>query len=90
MGQSGVYDQPVAIRALVFDLGGVLIDFGGVESVHALSEGRVGPEEFSRFWSESVWADRLYRGVSAPDEFAWARRSVSDPLAARKVIHLGA
>ena len=37
------------IRARVFDLAGVLLDFGGVESVHTLSDGRVAEEEFFRF-----------------------------------------
>jgi putative hydrolase of the HAD superfamily len=57
-------------RALVFDLAGVLLDFGGIESVEELSGGRVGAEDFSRFWSCSPWADGLYRGTCAPQEFA--------------------
>lgn len=45
------------IRALVFDLAGVLLDVGGIESLRNLSGGRVGEEEFGRFWSCSPWAD---------------------------------
>jgi putative hydrolase of the HAD superfamily len=62
--------MPTAIRALVFDLADVLLDFGGLESLDALSGGRVGTREFGRFWSQSPWADRLYRGRCEPDEFA--------------------
>jgi putative hydrolase of the HAD superfamily len=58
------------IRALVFDLAGVLLDFGGLESLRDLSGGRVGEEEFARFWSRSGWADRLYRGQCSPEAFA--------------------
>ena len=58
------------IRALVFDLAGVLLDFGGVESLRDLSGGRIGELEFSRFWSYSPWADRLYRGECDPEAFA--------------------
>lgn len=60
----------MAICALVFDLGGVLIDYRGVESLHALSTGRVGAEEFTRFWSDSRWAGALYQGRCSPEEFA--------------------
>jgi putative hydrolase of the HAD superfamily len=59
-----------AIRALVFDLAGVLLDFGGGESLAALSGGRIGAEEFSRFWSRSPWADALYCGRCSPEAFA--------------------
>lgn len=58
------------IRALVFDLAGVLLDFGGLESIDELSGGRTGAEAFSLFWSRSRFADELYRGVCSPEEFA--------------------
>lgn len=60
----------VDIRALVFDLGGVLLDFRGLESLSELSNGRVGAEEFTRFWSDSRWAGALHRGRCSLDEFA--------------------
>ena len=59
------------IRALVFDLAGVLLDFGGPESLHNLSDGRVGNEEFFRFWSEAKCAHDLHCGRCTPEEFAW-------------------
>jgi glucose-1-phosphatase len=57
-------------RVLLFDLAGVLLDFGGVESIHALSKGRVDADAFALFWSRSPWADALYRGRCSPEAFA--------------------
>lgn len=54
----------------MFDLAGVLLDFGGVESVARLSAGRAQLVAFNRFWSESAWADALYRGLCTPEAFA--------------------
>jgi HAD superfamily hydrolase (TIGR01509 family) len=58
------------LRALVFDLAGVLLDFGGVESVHKLSDGHVGEDEFFRFWSEARCAHDLHCGRCSPEDFA--------------------
>jgi HAD superfamily hydrolase (TIGR01509 family) len=58
------------IRALVFDLAGVLLDFGGPESLHKLSDGRIGDEEFFRFWSEARCAHDFHCGRCTPAEFA--------------------
>ena len=55
---------------MVFDLGGVLLDFGGVESIARLSRGQVGVEDFDRFWFHSPWADALYTGACTPEAFA--------------------
>ena len=57
-------------RVLLFDLAGVLLDFGGVASLHALSKGRVDAGAFARFWSRSPWADALYCGRCSPEAFA--------------------
>lgn len=61
----------VSITAVVFDLADVLLEFGGVASVSRLSHGRIGAAEFGRLW-QSHAADRLYRGLCTPDEFAAA------------------
>jgi putative hydrolase of the HAD superfamily len=55
----------------VFDLADVLLEFGGVASVSRLSHGCIGAAEFSRLWQSNV-ADRLYRGLCTPNEFAAA------------------
>lgn len=61
----------MTIRALVFDLAGVLLDFRGPESLHKLSDGRVGNEEFFRFWSDAKCAHDFHCGQCTPEEFAW-------------------
>jgi putative hydrolase of the HAD superfamily len=58
------------LSALVFDLAGVLLDFGGPESVHKLSDGRIGDEDFFRFWSDAKCAHDFHCGRCTPEEFA--------------------
>lgn len=58
------------IRAVVFDLAGVLLDFGGPESVYKMSDRRVGENEFFRFWSEARCAHDLHCGRCTPEAFA--------------------
>lgn len=60
----------MTIRALVFDLAGVLLDFGGVESVYKLSDRRIGEKQFFRFWSEAKCAHDLHCGRCTPEAFA--------------------
>jgi putative hydrolase of the HAD superfamily len=57
-------------RALVFDLAGVLLDFGGPDYVYARSNGRVDEEAYFRFWSEAKCAHDLHCGRCSPEEFA--------------------
>jgi putative hydrolase of the HAD superfamily len=61
----------ISIAAVVFDLADVLFEFSGLASVSRLSRGRVGTAEFADLW-QSHAADRLYRGLCTPDEFAAA------------------
>ena len=60
----------MTIRALVFDLAGVLLDFGGPESVYKMSDRRIGEKEFFRFWSEAKCAHDLHCGRCTPEAFA--------------------
>ena len=60
----------MTIRALVFDLAGVLLDFGGPESVYKMSDRRIGDREFFRFWSEAKCAHDLHLGRCTPEAFA--------------------
>ena len=57
-------------EVLLFDLGGVLLDYAGVESLHALAKGRHGLEEIRRLWPKSPSLQRLETGESTLDEFA--------------------
>ncbi len=61
----------MTIRALVFDLAGVLLDFRGPESLYKLSDGRIGDEEFFRFWSDAKCAHDFHCGRCTPEHFAW-------------------
>jgi glucose-1-phosphatase len=58
------------IRALVFDLAGVLLDFRGPESVYKMSDRRVSEKEFFRFWSDAKCARDLHLGRCTPEAFA--------------------
>ena len=57
------------IEVVLFDLGGVLIDFGGVEPMKQLA-GITDDDELWRRWLGCEWVRRFERGHCAPDEFA--------------------
>jgi putative hydrolase of the HAD superfamily len=54
---------------VVFDLGGVLAEFGGVERMTTLA-GAGSDEEMWRRWLTCEWVRRFERGTCDPDEFA--------------------
>jgi glucose-1-phosphatase len=55
---------------LLFDLGGVLVEFDGIDSLVALTGGRLNREGARRFWLESPWVRRFEIGACAPGIFA--------------------
>lgn len=57
------------IAAVVFDLGGVLAEFGGVERMRILS-GIDDDEELWRRWLTCEWVRRFERGHCSAEEFA--------------------
>lgn len=57
-------------EVLLFDLGGVLLDFVGIESLHALTGGRFELEEIRRRWPESPALRKFETGKSSGLEFA--------------------
>jgi len=57
------------IELVLFDLGGVLIDFGGVEPMKALSGIETDDELWER-WLTCRWVRNFERGHCSPDEFA--------------------
>jgi HAD superfamily hydrolase (TIGR01509 family) len=57
-------------EVLLFDLGGVLLDYAGVESLHALIKGRHTLAEIRRLWPDSPSLSRVERGESTLEEFA--------------------
>lgn len=57
-------------EVILFDLGGVLVDWDGVEPLVRLSLGALDPEEARQFWICSPAVRRFERGESSPREFA--------------------
>ena len=54
---------------VVFDLGGVLAEFGGVERMRVLA-GVDDDEELWRRWLTCEWVRRFERGACSPEDFA--------------------
>jgi HAD superfamily hydrolase (TIGR01509 family) len=59
-----------AIEVLLFDLGGVLVHWDGVESLRALPGIRLTREQARKFWLDSPSVRRFETGESMPEEFA--------------------
>jgi len=57
------------VDVVVFDLGGVLAEFGGVERMRILS-GIDDDEELWRRWLTCEWVRRFERGRCSPEDFA--------------------
>ncbi|MBI4765318.1 MAG: HAD family phosphatase [Deltaproteobacteria bacterium] len=57
-------------EVILFDLGGVLVDWDGIEPLKKLSEGRLTTEMARRFWLESPWVNKFETGRCRPHEFA--------------------
>ncbi|GAB4254299.1 MAG: hypothetical protein Kow00109_29760 [Acidobacteriota bacterium] len=58
------------IRCVLFDLGGVLVEWVGTPALVDLTGGRLSEEEARRFWLESPWVVRFERGQCTPEQFA--------------------
>ena len=56
-------------EVVVFDLGGVLAEFGGVERMRTLA-GLDDDEELWRRWLSCEWVRRFERGTCSPEDFA--------------------
>jgi HAD superfamily hydrolase (TIGR01509 family) len=59
----------IGIQIVLFDLGGVLIDFAGVEPMKVLS-GIETDDELWRRWLTCRWVRTFERGQCSPDDFA--------------------
>lgn len=57
-------------EVLLFDLGGVLVDFVGIEALHSLTGGRQELEEIRRRWADSPALAKLEVGECSALEFA--------------------
>jgi glucose-1-phosphatase len=63
-------DAPEDIRVVLFDVGGVLVQLGGVEPMLTWLGARVSADEFWRMWLQSVPVRRFETGQIEPGEFA--------------------
>ena len=57
------------IEVLLFDLGGVLVTWKGVEGLRDFSDGRMTLEEARLFWLNSKWVRKFERGQCNVPEF---------------------
>lgn len=57
------------VRFLLFDLGGVLVTWKGIEGLRDLSQGRMSLEESRLFWLNSRWVREIGRGGCSVEEF---------------------
>ncbi len=55
---------------ILFDLGGVLVEFTGIEPLIKLSRNTLNPESARRFWLESPWVIKLETGRCSVEELA--------------------
>ena len=55
---------------ILLDLGGVLVEFTGIDPLIELCNGSLTPEQARRFWLESPWIRKLDIGQCDPQEFA--------------------
>ena len=58
------------IRVLLFDIGGVLVNWDGIAPLLELTKGQFTPEAARKFWLESLWVRKFEAGRCTPDEFA--------------------
>lgn len=56
-------------QCLLFDLGGVLVEWDGIEPLVQLTHGRLTPERARLFWLESEWVRRFEAGRCDAPEF---------------------
>lgn len=58
------------IEMLLFDLGGVLVEFTGIEPLITLTRGKLDREGARRFWLESPWLNLYETGGCTAQEYA--------------------
>ncbi|KPJ88975.1 MAG: hypothetical protein AMS17_03635 [Spirochaetes bacterium DG_61] len=58
------------IKVILFDLGGVLVDWAGTRELVTLSGGTLSNEQSRRFWLFSEWMRKFEIGGCTPEQFA--------------------
>ena len=54
---------------LLFDLGGVLVRWEGIQSIGKLTDRALSVEDAREFWLRSEWVRKFERGLCSPEEF---------------------
>jgi putative hydrolase of the HAD superfamily len=57
------------MKVILFDLGGVLVEWVGDRELVKLTNGSIDAERARRFWLESPWVQKFGKGLCSPDEF---------------------
>jgi len=57
-------------KVILFDLGGVLVDWDGISPLIDFSEGALSKEQARRYWLESPWVKKFETGLCSEDDFA--------------------
>lgn len=58
------------IKVIIFDLGGVLVEFTGIEQLVEISNGQLSKDDARSFWLHSEWLTKFETGQCAENEFA--------------------
>jgi len=66
----GEPDSDAPVEVVLFDLGGVLIELGGLPELDAFAGGGVAEEELWRRWLSCPWVRRFERGQCDADAFS--------------------
>lgn len=75
------------IKILLFDLGGVLVTWKGVEGLRDFSDGKMTLEESRLFWLNSEWVREFERGRCSASEFVKGILSELDfPIADERIM----
>jgi len=69
-------DRPETIRIILFDLGGVLVEWNGTEELSTLAGLDFSREDAARFWLHSPAVRKFESGLCNPEEFG--RQAVAE------------
>ena len=58
------------IKGILFDLGGVLVEWDGITPLVNLTNSKITPEQARRFWLESLWVKRFETGQCSDHDFS--------------------
>jgi HAD superfamily hydrolase (TIGR01509 family) len=58
------------VDVVLFDLGGVLVDLGGMPELNIFAGGGASEDDLWRRWLECPWVRRFERGLCDPDSFS--------------------